>query len=84
VKCVTVTNRENWTCVEVCGGGTDSTCERAGLEQGDRQLQRSTPVSRYDYLNCQHAVKLRGGVGQELVGGPANFPFNGYWVRNSE
>jgi len=24
------------------------------------------------------------GVGQELVGGPANFPFNGYWVRTSE
>ena len=74
MKCVTVTNRENWTCVEVCGGGTDSTCERAGLEQGDRQLQRSTPVSRYDYLNCQHAVKLRGGGGAGVGGRSSQLP----------
>lgn len=85
MKCVAVTYRENWMRVEVCGCGTDSTCETAGLEQADGQLQRSTPVRKYDYLKCQHAVGLRvGGGGWGLVGGPANFLFNGYWIPNSE
>jgi len=74
VKCVAVTRSESWTCVEVCGCGTDSTCERAGLEQGDRQLQRSTSVRRYDYLNCQHAVKLRGGGGAGVGGRSSQLP----------
>lgn len=40
VKCVAVTHRENWMCVEVCGCGTDSTCEGAVLVQGDRQTDK--------------------------------------------
>jgi hypothetical protein len=84
VKCAAVTHRENWMCVVVCGYGTDSTCDRAVLVQGDRQLQRSTPVRRYDYLRCHHAVGLPGQGGGGLVGGPANFLFNGYWVPTSE
>ena len=61
-------------CCEVRGCGTDSTCERACLEQGDRQLQRSTPVRRYDYLKCQHAVETRGGGGGGVGGRPSQLP----------
>jgi hypothetical protein len=79
VTCVAVTHRENWMCVEVCGLCDRQQVRESSSVQGDRQLQRSTPVRRYDYFRCQHAVGL-GGV----VGGPTNFLFNGYWVPTSE